>query len=682
MPDHIQRHRITCLIRRVRRIRHDRTFTGSYADTIASVPGLSLLIDHIDQDITAKCNGASAITHFIRVLRSIQLKVCPRGIGRAQQQMLFEMTMGALPAIVGIEQYNTDPVCFHDEMRRNNFWVDVSLDDQDSTDHDTSTARNFFVFLQCPRQVGKSTAARLFLASILVARPKIILVTLAQNLVLSRENVAKIKDMLLAADVAFHRSSAERLILANGSVLSANASIRGLSPHGIYADEIAFMDTEVVTKGIIPITQNAGVFCLATTTPNQDNEMTRVFVEELRAYMRIVNICMVCPACMQLGEDEAALCCHRLFITPPWRGDPLRAANIRAILQAADSQGYAQEMLNVVSGGPTAAFPIDRLKVLRSALQNPANPLRVDITNQPRGWLVNDSILIGVDPNYRGTRDAFVLTALGIMAYAGNTPIYLGHAISVTSICMDASFKAFVHKFLEVLMTTIPHVTTIITAIEPNQMGATQYFAQCLSVWVLSSNQQLRWPRLKIVHVMHSSTNKDHQQMAAVRHETRPKLLLGIPAPSLQNKQDYHKVARAILDTERLCVAHPMAVLRRQGQLLTNAMTEAWNQFIEQMANYKKIVTHIHNNVRYSGKETGCRRDDLVMGFMIALYFALEMLVNPYSQVQVSEIPRDVLFMQDDPVLAATAAEQAAAAADLVRRTELAAKRAKAGRQY
>ena len=165
---------------------------------------------------------------------------------------------------------------------------------------------------------------------------------------------------------------------------------RGDAPAAAFFDEIAFTSADFWYKFALPLLQIRGRRFTCTTTPPPAKSFFDSFCDNVRAanandetFFELLNHSLACDTCIDAGE--AARCCHRLHLVPPWKS-LLQFNSLGGLMPKNRAADYAAEVFGVMKHDYNSFLPgklVDACLRDRGATcepinaQNPGEPLTV-----------------------------------------------------------------------------------------------------------------------------------------------------------------------------------------------------------------------------------------------------------------------------------------------------------------
>jgi hypothetical protein len=156
---------------------------------------------------------------------------------------------------------------------------------------------------------------------------------------------------------------------------------RGDAPAAAFFDEIAFTSADFWYKFALPLLQIRGRRFTCTTTPPPPKSFFDSFCDNIRAanandetFFELLNHSLACDTCIDAGE--AAKCCHRLHLVPPWKS-LLQFNSLGGLMPKNRAADYAAEVFGVMKHDYNAFLPgklVDACLHGRGATTVPIDP--------------------------------------------------------------------------------------------------------------------------------------------------------------------------------------------------------------------------------------------------------------------------------------------------------------------
>jgi len=177
----------------------------------------------------------------------------------------------------------------------------------------------------------------------------------------------------------------------------------------------------------------------------------------------LVNHSLACQDCIDQGEAE--MCCHRLYLVPPWKS-LLQFAAMKRLIPKSKKETFAQEVFGVITNNVARYFP--------SALVNAMVARRVEVHGAQRIW-------VGVDPASHGKSElgliAVTVTGTGLHVIVGIASVNVHR-------CEMAQLSGCIRQFVGRLRERYKGAEIVpIIETNNNEIAATSLLRAMGSVW-------------------------------------------------------------------------------------------------------------------------------------------------------------------------------------------------------
>jgi hypothetical protein len=211
---------------------------------------------------------------------------------------------------------------------------------------------SYYAIIIAQRRMGKSVAAEMAVAAMLLACPNIKIIALAKSSQSAEGDsgfLGGVRDILLhlfkiklkisnPGEIKYMHSEVDYRVMF--AYVASVDGLRGAGCDFLVADECSFYDKLVWIRTIFPVTSpdHVGMLGLSTLATKEDE-----FVSRLIASGRIPSITfsLVCPACRLAGETE--VCKHRYASRPRWFGT-MKTELIKSFMED-DPEDFAREII-------------------------------------------------------------------------------------------------------------------------------------------------------------------------------------------------------------------------------------------------------------------------------------------------------------------------------------------------
>lgn len=218
---------------------------------------------------------------------------------------------------------------------------------------------------------------------------------------------------------------------------------RGDAPAAAFFDEIAFTSADFWYKFALPLLQIRGRRFTCTTTPPPPKSFFDSFCDLIRAanekdetFFELLNHSLACETCIDGGE--AARCCHRLHLVPPWKS-LLQFNSIGSLMPKNRAADYAAEVFGVMKHDYNAFLPG---KLVDACLRDRA-PTTMPIEPPRKGEPL--TVWVGIDLAGHSKSE------MGLCAIVGSSGkiVVIGVASVKCDACQVVELQIIIRVFLE-----------------------------------------------------------------------------------------------------------------------------------------------------------------------------------------------------------------------------------------
>jgi hypothetical protein len=180
-------------------------------------------------------------------------------------------------------------------------------------------------------------------------------------------------------------------------------------------------------------------------------------------FFLLVNHSLACQECVDQGEAE--MCCHRLFLIPPWKS-LLQFASMKRLIPKSKKETFAQEVFGVITSNSARYF---QGKLVDASLFR-----RIDVRDARRIW-------VGVDPASHGKSEmgitAITVTSTGLHVIVGAASINVNR-------CEMAQLSGCMRQFVGRLRAQYKGAEIVpIVETNNNEIAATSLLRAMGPVW-------------------------------------------------------------------------------------------------------------------------------------------------------------------------------------------------------
>lgn len=643
----------------------------------------SLCKSHRKQMLSAYCaslfagmHGYSADSAFFRQLdkylssRQLIIKHMTKGSGLSllQTQFMFSMLMSALPVLFGTDCYHENKDKIHGYIRHKGHWVERTYDDDDiDPDHDGMTERNCVLIIVASRQFGKTFAATIHIAAMMLGCDRIDVLLIAQCKALSLTNMNDVRSAILTV-----RGTLDDAVINNTDHLKFRANpgtnsspmdfstlqckvgnpnnIRGVHPNIVWMDEFEFQPEAVFTSAVLPLMSKEGRALLMTSTHNEDYYIGNEIIQRGREHARVINISLSCKYCKEKGPASAAACLHNQHLRPPWKNKGLRHIHINALAEM-DQMSFLTEMVNA-GAGTGAVFTRDDVEnIAVLGRRHRINPFTLP------GRSTEPVLMIGVDPNGNG-KDAYSLCAMVLdMGHQPPGRLINRDLVRYVVVAIDTAGSfyndptergRFIGRFLASTYTILRNhgvkVGITILAIEPNMGGGMAHDTAVsfhLQNTAVCSQLSITQPHLWLyVHI------PSHAISDATGVERENYYCDGIRPTTMYSKTYYVNTLTWILKRGVMQRLDFMGNASFTPEGMEQLSEERWAAQRQQLCRFERIPTSNPAFSKFSGKGGKHGKDDMVMAMLFVTYYFHQLSMgspkdpgNPGSRTPLRIIP-------------------------------------------
>jgi hypothetical protein len=151
------------------------------------------------------------------------------------------------------------------------------------------------------------------------------------------------------------------------SFLYLHQGARGFSAKAMVVDEAEFVEESTFREVVLPILANAGAVLFVLSSPNRPGNYFETVLhqrdDEGNQEHMVVEVNLVCDACMKLPKERKAECTHKDYMRSAWHSASTEKA-VRRIIGAGNESTALRELRGVHESDDFNVFDSDTLDFL------------------------------------------------------------------------------------------------------------------------------------------------------------------------------------------------------------------------------------------------------------------------------------------------------------------------------
>ena len=312
-------------------------------------------------------------------------------LSKQQRHIIEEFARASLVKIVGIENYEKNPMFYMKMAQKKN--------------------RQSLSIVITPRRFGKTTATAIYVAALLLTVPSIVIAIFSTGRRASTLLLQKISQIVLGTqqDKRVLQSNQETLKIGGESpgetrtchsYPSNVATLKGVGCDIGIMEEFTRCDPAVWQEVVIPLLGVNGTSIVAISTPLGEDNWYSDLIQKRRddgtQLFNVIQYSLVCAECRRKGISSQ--CAHRMDLLPPWKSEG-RQKLVKFLLGNSEDM-FLTEAMGEISSSKSRCFSEE---LIDAFLLRPQNHLPTMHKSQ--------TVFICIDPT-SGVRSELAIASL------------------------------------------------------------------------------------------------------------------------------------------------------------------------------------------------------------------------------------------------------------------------------